>query len=157
MQYLIMCIGNRNGGDDSVGPYIADRLGSENLEGIKVIDAGTVPENYTSVVKREKPKILLIIDAVEMGLDPGEIRVVPKDRIGIMTISTHGIPISVLIGYLEQYVTDIILIGIQPKEMSGELTIVVKDSGDKLVKILKENKLNAIKTLNWDDGKWKLK
>jgi hydrogenase 3 maturation protease len=143
-----MCIGNREGGDDSIGPYIADKLGSENLERIKVIDAGTVPENYTSVVKREKPKILVIIDAVEMGLATGEIRVVPKEKIGVMTISTHGIPISVLIGYLEQYVKDIIFIGIQPKEMSGELNSVVKVSGDRLVKILKESKLNTIKTLS---------
>jgi hydrogenase 3 maturation protease len=143
-----MCIGNREGGDDSVGPYIADKLGSENLESIKVIDAGTVPENYTSVVKREKPEILLIIDAVEMGLTPGEIRLVPKEKIGVMTISTHGIPISVLIGYLEQYVKEIILIGIQPKEMSGELSSIVKENGDRLVKILKEGKLNTIKTLN---------
>ena len=157
MQYLVMCIGNREGGDDSVGPYIADKLGSENLENIKVIDAGTVPENFTSVVKREKPKILLIIDAVEMGLSPGEIRIVPKEKIGVMTISTHGIPISVLIGYLEQYVKDIIFIGIQPKEMSGKITLIVKESGDMLVKILMEGKLNTIETLNWDDGKWKLK
>jgi hydrogenase 3 maturation protease len=147
MQYLVMCIGNREGGDDSVGPYIADKLVSENLECIKIIDVGTVPENYTSVVKCEKPEILVIIDAVEMGLAPGEIRVVPKEKIGVMTISTHGIPISVLIGYLEQYVKNIIFIGIQPKEMSGELTLVVKESGDKLVNILKEDKLNIIKEL----------
>ena len=142
-----MCIGNREGGDDSVGPYIADRLSSENLENLKVIDAGTVPENYTSVVKREEPNILIIIDAVEMGLSPGEIRIVPKEKIGVMTISTHGIPISILIGYLEQYVKNIVFIGIQPKEMSGKLTSVVKEGGNKLVKILKGKNLKSIKTL----------
>ncbi len=26
MKYLIMCIGNRDGGDDAIGPYIADKL-----------------------------------------------------------------------------------------------------------------------------------
>ena len=150
MQYIVICIGNREGGDDSVGPYIADRLSSENIENLKVIDAGTVPENYTSIIKREEPDILLIIDAVEMGLTPGEIRIVPKEKIGVMTISTHGIPISVLIGYLEQYVKKIIFIGIQPKEMSGELTSVVKEGGEKLVRVLKDYNLKKIKTLtNW--------
>jgi hydrogenase 3 maturation protease len=142
-----MCIGNREGGDDSVGPYIADKLSSENLVSMKVIDAGTVPENFTSVVKHEKPEKLVIIDAVEMGLAPGKIRIVPKEKIGVMTISTHGIPISVLIGYLEQYIKDIVFIGIQPKEMSGKLSSVVKESGDLLVKILMENKFNTIETL----------
>ena len=147
MQYLVMCIGNRDGGDDAIGPYIADKLNSEHLENIKVIDCGIIPENYTSVVKSENPKTLVIIDAVEMNLAPGEIRIVPKEKIGVMAISTHGIPISVLIGYLEQYVKDIIFIGIQPKEMSGKITNSVKKSGDFLVNILKEDKVKKIKTL----------
>jgi len=111
MDYLIMCIGNRDGGDDAVGPYIADKLQESNFT---VLDCGTVPENFTSVVKQHSPKNLIIIDAVEMYLSPGEIRVVPKEKIGVMTISTHGIPISVLIEYLKQYIENIIFIGIQP-------------------------------------------
>jgi len=148
MKYLVMCIGNRDDGDDAVGPYIADKLKLKKSDKIKILDCGTIPENYTSVVKRENPETLIIIDAVEMGLKPGEIRIVPKEKIGVMTISTHGIPISVLIGYLEKYVKNIIFIGIQPKEMSGDITTIVKESGDKLVKILKQNKLKIIKILN---------
>ncbi len=144
MDYLVMCIGNRDGGDDAVGPYVADKLKND----FTVIDAGTVPENYTSVVKKHDPKNLFIIDAVDMSLEPGEIRIVPKEKIGVMHISTHGIPISVLINYLEQYVENIIFIGIQPKVMSGNLTEIVRKSGDDLVKLLKENKLKNIKTLD---------
>ncbi len=142
-----MCIGNRDGGDDSVGPYIADKLKAEQLDNIGIIDCGTNPENYTSVVKRKNPKNLVIIDAVEMGLNPGEIRIVPKEKIGVMTISTHGIPISVLIGYLEQYVKNIFFIGIQPEKLSGEITTSIKKSGDKLVEKITNNKLEKIKTL----------
>lgn len=144
MDYLVMCIGNRDGGDDAVGPYVADKLKND----FTVIDAGTVPENYTSVVKKHNPKNLIIVDAVDMNLEPGEIRIVPKEKIGVMHISTHGIPISVLIKYLEQHVENIIFIGIQPKVMSGKLTDIVKKSGDDLVIVLKENKLDYIKTLD---------
>ena len=139
-----MCIGNRDGGDDAVGPYVADKLKND----FTVIDAGTVPENYTSVVKKHNSKNLIIVDAVDMNLEPGEIRIVPKEKIGVMHISTHGIPISVLIKYLEQHVENIIFIGIQPKVMSGKLTDIVKKSGDDLVIVLKENKLDYIKTLD---------
>ncbi|UCF50775.1 MAG: hydrogenase maturation peptidase HycI [Thermoplasmatales archaeon] len=142
-----MCIGNRDGGDDAIGPYIADKFKSDQIDNIEIIDCGIVPENYTSVVKSKKPDNLIIIDSVEMGLEPGEIRIVPKEKIGVMTISTHGIPISVIIGYLEQYVKNIIFIGIQPKEMLGEISNSVKKSGDILVKILKEGKLKTIKIL----------
>ena len=144
MDYLVMCIGNRDGGDDAVGPYVADKLKND----FTVIDAGTVPENYTSVVKKHDPKNLIIVDAVDMSLEPGEIRIVPKEKIGVMHISTHGIPISVMINYLEQYVENIIFIGIQPKVMSGSLTDVVKKSGDQLAKLVKSKNLEKIEIFN---------
>jgi len=82
-----------------------------------------------------------------MGLDVGEIRIVPKEKIGVMHISTHGIPISVLINYLKQYVENIIFIGIQPEKMSGEICKDVKKSGQKLVKNINKNDLEQIKSL----------
>ena len=144
--HLIMCIGNIDGGDDAIGPYIADKLMQEEGD-LVVLNCGTVPENFTSVVKQHNPKNLIIVDAVEMGLDAGKIRIVPKEKIGVMHISTHGIPIPVLISYLEQYVKNITFIGIQPETMSGEISENVKKSGERLVKIIKNNSLGQIKIL----------
>jgi hydrogenase 3 maturation protease len=144
MNYLIMCIGNRDGGDDAIGPYVADKLREEQVN-VVVLDCGVTPENYTSVVKQHNTQHLIIVDAVDMGLEPGELRIVPKEKIGRMHISTHGIPISVLIDYLEQYIGKISFIGIQPKTMSGSMTDIVKKSGDKLVKLVKDNELEKIK------------
>ena len=141
-----MCIGNKEGGDDAVGPYVADRLKEESGDFV-ILDCGIVPENYTSVVKQHKPRTLIIVDAVEMMLKPGEIRIVRKEKIGMMHISTHGIPLSVLMNYLEEDVANILLIGIQPKVMFGEMTAAVKESGDKVVELIKNKKLEQIKTL----------
>jgi hydrogenase 3 maturation protease len=146
MDYLIMCIGNRDSGDDAIGPYIADRL-KENNDNFVVLDCGIAPENYTSIVKKYKPKNLIIIDATKMGLSAGEIRIVPKEKIGSMHVSTHGIPISVLITYLEPYVENIVLIGIEPKVFSGKITDIVKKSGGRLVEIIKNKRLDEIETL----------
>ena len=139
-----MCIGNIDGGDDAIGPFIANKLKDD----FTVLDCGIVPENYTSEVKRYKPKNLIIIDAVEMGLKPGEIRIVPKEKIGVMHISTHGIPISVLIGYLEQYVENIIFIGVQPKAISGAITTSVKKSAEIIIEMIKKKEIKKIKTLS---------
>jgi len=143
MDLVVMCIGNRDGGDDAVGPYIADTLKGKNVD-FDVIDCGVAPENFTSVVKRLKPKKLIIIDAVEMGVDPGEIRIISKEKIGVMHISTHGIPLSVLIDYLGKNVKKIVLIGIQPKEMSGHMSDIVKNMADRLIDIIIEDKLDII-------------
>ena len=72
MNFLIMCIGNREGGDDAIGPYIADKLKDSD---INVIDCGTVPENYTGIVKKYNPDKLVIIDAADIGLKSGEFRI----------------------------------------------------------------------------------
>ena len=141
-----MCIGNRDGGDDAVGPYIADRL-KKDSDDFVVLDCGVAPENFTSVVKKHAPKDLIIVDAVEMGLKPGEIRIVPKEKIGVMHISTHGIPVSVLINYLDQYVENIIFIGIQPKAMSGRFTDIVKENADQLIELIKNKNLDKIECL----------
>ena len=89
----------------------------------------------------------MIIDAIDMNLKSGEIRIVPKEKIGEMTISTHGIPISVLMSYLEQYFKNIFLIGIQPEVMSGKMTYAVKKSADILVKMIKNRDIDKIKIL----------
>ena len=146
MQYFVMCIGNRDGGDDAIGPYIADQL-KKDCTDLFVVDCATIPENYTNLVKCHKPRNLIIIDAVEMGLLPGDIRIIPKRKIGKMHISTHGIPLSILITYLEKYISNILFIGLQPKTMSGKLTRSVKKSGEDLVTFLKNRNLSQIKKL----------
>ena len=147
MEYLILCIGNRDGGDDAVGPFVADKLKKCNCKDTFILDCGTIPENYTSIVKNYDPKNLVVIDCVEMGLNPGEIRIVPKEKIGVMHISTHGIPLSVFINYLEQYLKNIIIIGVQPKTMTGAMSKQVRKSCEELVDFLKNKNFDQIKIL----------
>jgi hydrogenase 3 maturation protease len=146
MDTLILCIGNQDGGDDGIGPYIAKRL-KDDLSKDNVLDCGTTPENYTGVIKRQKPKTLILIDAAEMNLHPGEIRIIPREKLTTMHISTHGIPLSVFIKYLEKDVPHIIFIGIQPQTMQGTISDPVKKSGDDLIRILQRKKIEQIPVL----------
>ena len=147
MKTLVMCIGNRDGGDDGIGPFIADLLKENNVD---VIDAETIPENYTGVIKQYKPDKLIIVDAVDMNLEVGEIRVIRENAIGEMHITTHGIPLSVLIKYLKQYIEDIILVGIQPRKMSGRLSKEMEESGRKLASLIIRGDFDRIKRLDLD-------
>ena len=146
MDILILCIGNQEGGDDGIGPYIAEGLKHESSHDM-VLDCGTIPENYTGVIKQHKPKTLIMIDAAEMGLPPGAMRIVPKEKLGTMHFSTHGIPLSVFIKYLENEVPCIIFIGIQPETTQGALSGSVKKSGDDLIKLLQKKKIEQIPEL----------
>ena len=107
-------------GDDAVGPLIIQKLSNLFPERDHIIffNGGTVPENYTGLIRRENPTNIIFVDAVDMKREPGYIRIVDKEEIGDYSISTHAMPLSFLIKYLESVTdADMILIGIQPKNM----------------------------------------
>ncbi|MCL2767852.1 MAG: hydrogenase maturation protease [Synergistaceae bacterium] len=101
------------------------------------IDCGTSPENYISKLRKDEPEILIIIDAAEMGIEAGSVRVLNFNEIGGEIITSHGIPLSIL---LEQFnkTLDIFIIGIQPKQTNpGEpLSDEVKAAAEYVVKKL---------------------
>ena len=99
-------------------------------------------------MKQHNPENLVIIDAIDMNLKPGAIRIVPKNKIGVFTVSTHGIPLSVLMNYLEQSVKNIMLIGIQPQTMSGEISSIVKQNANQLIELIKNQDFKKIKLLD---------
>ncbi len=138
---ILLCIGNDMRGDDAVGPLIADNLGEifNERTDLMVINAKTVPENYTGLIRREKPSHIIFIDAVEMKMEPGQIKLVQRDEIANYSISTHAMPLSFLIKYLESFTNaKMLLIGIQPKdiEMTSEVSKEVKSSVEELTTIL---------------------
>jgi hydrogenase 3 maturation protease len=150
MKYLIVCIGNPDGGDDAVGPYIARRLSHEidtnSFDG-EVLDVGVIPENYTGVIKEKNPETVIIIDAVDMNLAPGQIRMIPPESIGVMHVSTHGIPLSVIIRYVKQYIRHIMLIGIQPKQYTEQMSDSIINAADRLVHIILNDDLDTLQVL----------
>ena len=146
MKKIIFCIGNPEGGDDAIGPYIAQHLKPSNK--LLVINAETTPENYTSIIRKNQPTQVIIIDAIDMSLPPGEIRIVPEHMIGVMHISTHSTPLSVLINYIKTIVKDVKLIGVQPKIFQGSITKEVKKSGDFLISLLQMQDISRIKELS---------
>lgn len=136
---VILGIGNDLKGDDALGTFIARSL--DNLRPkIVSIDGGVVPENFTGAIKKETPTHILLVDAVDMKKAPGFVRMVHKDEISNYSISTHSMPISFLINYLEMG-TDakIALIGIQPlnMELGQEMTKEVKKSATNVLDTLK--------------------
>ena len=138
---IFLCIGNDMRGDDAIGPMIAGKLKKifKKTPDLIVINAETVPENYTGTIRKENPSHIIFIDAVEMKSNPGHIKLVQREEIADYSISTHAMPLSFMIKYLESF-TDarMLLIGIQPKnmEMSNSISDEVQKSVEKLTGIL---------------------
>jgi hydrogenase 3 maturation protease len=136
---VILGIGNDLKGDDALGTFIARSLNNLHPQIIS-IDGGVVPENFTGTIKKETPSHILLVDAVNMNKAPGFVRLVSKEEISNYSISTHAIPISFLINYLEMSTgAKIALIGIQPMnmEIGHEMTMDVKKSAINVLNMLK--------------------
>ena len=103
------------------------------------INGGSVPENFTGLIKKINPSHIILIDASLMNKEAGEINIVNKDNIVDISISTHSMSLAYLIKYLEQEKEyNILFIGIEPEvmDLSFELSPKIKDSSDMLIKLL---------------------
>ena len=142
---VILGIGNSLKGDDGVGPYIVSSLKSPRKTSFRdrqvarlntqLIDAGTVPENYIQKIIDAKPDRIIIIDAVDFGGKPGEVKWFKEFNSANISISTHNMPPELFIDIITQQTgAEVNIIAIQPKELkfNTPLSEEVKESADKL-------------------------
>ncbi len=126
----IVGIGNTLRSDDAAGILVARALATSRLlpdpKPVCVIDAGHAPENCTAELRRYAPDVVLLVDAVEMGEQPGHIRWVEMDEIEGMSASTHSLPLSMLASFLNwELKCEVTLLGIQLKSNDvGEIVSV---------------------------------
>lgn len=140
-----MGIGNTMRGDDAVGPKIIDVIydklvnSTKNSDNVYLLNSATAPENHTIEIREINPSHLIIIDAVEFDQKPGSFIIVNKNQIDTFNFSTHTMPISFLLNYLEDSVgCKILTLGIQPKDMTLVDTISdeVYDSIEELAEFI---------------------
>jgi hydrogenase 3 maturation protease len=114
---LIVGVGNTLRGDDGVGPLVCHEL--KAILPDRVIDAGTVPENYIGKIIKKAPRVLVIIDAIDHNAQPGDIRVLRADEINSMAISSHSLSPALFVEVILNDISpDVYIVGIQPKHLS---------------------------------------
>lgn len=112
---VVLTVGNSMMGDDGAGPLLGEKMRQAPIPGWTVINGGTTPENVVHRIRALAPSRLVVVDATDMGLNPGEIRVVdPNDIAEMFIVSTHTIPLTFLIDSLKDDVPEVTFVGIQP-------------------------------------------
>lgn len=153
---IVLGIGNRLGGDDAAGNCVVDILNQGQHKTrtllpteIMAIDVGTAPESYTSVIRRHRPDLLIMIDTADMDLPPGVLRAITPEKISILSFSTHNIPLSMFISYVEEFCGEILLVGVQPEQMAmgSGISKAVQKSVKKLAEIILEGRTAEIPLL----------
>jgi hydrogenase 3 maturation protease len=134
----ILGVGNDLRTDDGIGLYIINNLSSEHPN-LLIENVGSVPEAFARPIADFGASRIIMVDAADMLKSPGHIELVTKDRIGGIAISTHRMPLSFLMTYLEQQTGgETILLGIQPKSIEfGEgLTPELEEVAQKIISAL---------------------
>ena len=109
----IWCVGNALLGDDAIGCRVAELLWEMGVPG--VVDCRTTPENHTAALRENPPAELLIVDAADMGLPPGECRRLSIEELPAGETS-HGIALPLLLAPFAESTT-ISALGIQPSNL----------------------------------------
>ena len=141
---ILLGAGNSLRGDDGAGSVLSARF---RCPGWLSLDGGTMPESYSGVIRKEAPSLLVIVDTCEMGLSPGQFRIVPAKRLLLdYSFNTHRAPLGVLIERLGKYAERIVFIGIQPEKIDfGEgLSLAVSEALEDLEDILKNDQVFTI-------------
>ncbi|MFO6297057.1 hydrogenase maturation peptidase HycI [Rahnella selenatireducens] len=114
-RYALLCVGNSMMADDGAGPRLAELCAEKPLSGWTVVDGGAAPENDIGYLRELRPTHLVIVDATDMGLMPGEMRILEESDIGEMfMMTTHNLPLTFLMQQLREDIPQITFVGIQP-------------------------------------------
>jgi hydrogenase 3 maturation protease len=153
---IVLGIGNRLGGDDAAGTCVIDELSRRRqpakappLTKIMTIDAGTAPESYTSVMRQHRPDLLILVDAADMGLPAGVLRIITPAKISVLSFTTHSMPLSMFISYVEKFCGKVVLVGVQPEqtETGQRISDAVRKSVKKLSAAILEGRVAEIPAL----------
>ena len=75
-----------------------------------------MPENALHLVREMEASRVLVVDAADMDLSPGSVRLIQAERLDDpFLMTTHSLPLSFLVESLREYVPRVDLVGIQPK------------------------------------------
>lgn len=135
---VILGIGNELKGDDGIGPIIAKKFKQDsNLLSIST----DVPENWIQKIIDFSPDILIIIDCADFQGKPGDIKIIPKNKIMDFSLSTHTLSIPAIVSaVLSKISCKIFLIGVQPRQrfFNTGITREVKKAVPNILKTIKE-------------------
>ena len=113
---LVLTVGNGMMGDDGAGVLLAQKMQEAPLTEWDVLKGGAAPENVIFRIRDLSPARVLIVDAADMDLPPGSIRLIQEEKLDDpFLLTTHALPLTYLIQALSEFVPQVELLGIQPE------------------------------------------
>ncbi|MCU0611317.1 MAG: hydrogenase maturation protease [Candidatus Eisenbacteria bacterium] len=96
---VLAALGDRTAGDDAAALSLIDLL--DTTTNLTLLDCGSYPQNFLGVISRDRPEVVMLVDAAELGLQPGEVRVLDRSSVTDWGGGSHGFPMELLMQQIE--------------------------------------------------------
>ncbi|HVP23551.1 MAG TPA: hypothetical protein VMS77_06530 [Conexivisphaerales archaeon] len=119
---LVMCVGS-DWGDDVAGPLLFRKI-KKRVANIRPILCETTPEKFLPEVIEAHPDVILMANAVDRSLGPGEVVLEDLLKQETKAFLVHKFPLAVVAQVISQDLkgTKIMLLGVQVRKMKGRPT-----------------------------------
>ena len=118
----VLGVGSVLRADDAAGMEVVRILGERYpcaRPDVRLYGGKTAPENFSGSILRFAPTHLLIVDAADVGLFPGEFADIAPEDVGGPSYCSHMLPIKLMIDYLVQGTgMQVTLLGIQYRTLA---------------------------------------
>jgi len=134
-------VGHPLRGDDYTGSLIVKALGkkAENYSrnGLYIFDAEDDVEGVISKLAKLHPKHVVFIDACEMKMKPGELRLLSIEDTSYPFFTTHGIPLKLLAQkLLPESEAWMLAIQLESLELTDHLSTKLSDTARSVIELI---------------------
>ena len=137
----IVAVGNIMRSDDGLGSKFIELLKVRAVNA-RLFDCGTAPENYIFPILSAACDTIVLVDAADLGMAPGESKVLDLDQITNVSFSTHAPSPRLFTDLLKTGKEDlnIFVVSVQPKStaLGGPLSPEVLKALDILTDVFAE-------------------
>lgn len=125
----VLGAGSELRGDDRAGLLVVERLRTRckkngSCPQIEPFYGATAPENLTGEIKRYRPTHLILVDAADVGKEPGNVEVISPETIAEVSFTTHMMPMKIVVDYLRESIDcKVMIVGIQPKSLEYDVPV----------------------------------
>ncbi len=125
--------------DDGAGVIVTEQLMEacppEHYPDLLCCPGETAPENFSGKIISFKPDHLLVVDAADIGQEPGTIQEIDPQDVGGPTFCSHMLPLRVMIDFIVAHTNvPVTLLGIQPQsiDFDAPMTPVMEEAVEAL-------------------------
>ncbi len=134
----VLGLGNVDRADDGAGVLVAKDL-KESFPDYSFSEHDGVEGTVLDISERREDSVVFFVDASDMRLEPGAIKVIDRREIKETEISTHRVAVALMASLLERGGKRSAVIGIQPRkiEFRGEMSPRVMRAVDAVARALR--------------------